>query len=288
MATRTWVSGVGDDANPGSRTAPCKTFAGAFSRTDPRGEIDALDPGGFGAVTITKAITIEGNGTFASILAAGTTAIIVNAGVNDVIVLRNLSINGQGTGLNGIDFRAGAALHIENCVIFGFGRRGIFFQPAGNSRLFVKDSIIRNNSDPTNGGGVFIQPGAAGAAHVTLDNVRLEQNLTGVFAADRTTLAARNCVVAGNTNAGFLTGAAAAPVVLNLEQCLVSENNVTTNTAGILSSGAQSTVRISNVMVVNNSFGLFSAGGGAIVSFGNNRIAGNATDGVPTATPGQK
>src|SRR5712691_6573712 len=72
QATRTWVSGVGDDANPGSRTAPCKTFAGAISKTAPGGEIDAIDPGGFGTLTITKAVTIDGQGTFASVLAAGT------------------------------------------------------------------------------------------------------------------------------------------------------------------------------------------------------------------------
>src|SRR3989449_9047306 len=78
QATRTWVSGVGDDVNPCSRTAPCKTFAGAISKTAAGGEIDALDPGGFGAVTITKAITIDGSGTFAGILGAGTTGVLVN------------------------------------------------------------------------------------------------------------------------------------------------------------------------------------------------------------------
>src|SRR6266498_2811830 len=97
QATRTWVSGVGDDANPCSRAAPCKTFAGAISKTAAGGEIDALDPGGFGALTITKGMTIDGNGTFASILAAGTNGIVINAGVNDVITIRNLSIDGAAT-----------------------------------------------------------------------------------------------------------------------------------------------------------------------------------------------
>src|SRR5436305_11732131 len=96
QATRTWVSGVGDDANPCSRTAPCKTFAGAISKTAAGGEIDVLDPGGFGALTITKGITIDGNGTFASVLASGTNGIVVNAGPNDVVALRNLSIDGGG------------------------------------------------------------------------------------------------------------------------------------------------------------------------------------------------
>src|SRR5919109_1756054 len=107
QATRTWVSGVGDDANPCSRTAPCKTFAGAISKTAAGGEIDALDPAGYGAVTITKSITIDGGGgQVASVLVAGTNGIVVQAGPADVVILRNLSINGirgAGTGgLNGI------------------------------------------------------------------------------------------------------------------------------------------------------------------------------------------
>jgi hypothetical protein len=121
QATRTWVSDVGDDVNPCSRTAPCKTFAGAISKTAPGGEIDALDPGGFGAVTITKAITIGGGGgQVASILMSGTNGIAVQASVTDVVTLRNLRINGIGTGINGIRFLSGAALHIQNCYIFGF------------------------------------------------------------------------------------------------------------------------------------------------------------------------
>src|SRR5215468_5430595 len=95
QATRTWVSGVGDDANPCSRTAPCKTFAGAISKTAPGGEINALDPGGFGAVTITKSITIDGGGgQIASVLVAGTNGIVVAAGANDTVILRNIRING--------------------------------------------------------------------------------------------------------------------------------------------------------------------------------------------------
>src|SRR5437868_12112001 len=97
QATRTWVSGVGDDVNPCSRTAPCKTFAGAISKTATGGEIDVLDPVGFGAVTITKAITIDGTGTFASILNSGVNGIVINAanGTHDDIIIRGISINGS-------------------------------------------------------------------------------------------------------------------------------------------------------------------------------------------------
>src|SRR5208282_3935113 len=92
QATRTWVSGVGDDANPCSRTAPCKTFAGAISKTATGGEIDALDPGGFGAVTITKSITVDGAAAgLAGVQVSGENGITVNA-PGATVTLRNLSI----------------------------------------------------------------------------------------------------------------------------------------------------------------------------------------------------
>src|SRR5476649_1743117 len=96
QATRTWVSGVGDDANPCSRTAPCKTFAGAISKTAAAGEINCIDPGGFGALTITKAITIDCANTEAGVLVAGTNGFSVNAGAGDVVTLRGLDIFGTG------------------------------------------------------------------------------------------------------------------------------------------------------------------------------------------------
>src|SRR5688572_8573048 len=120
QATRTWVSGVGDDANPCSRTAPCKTFAGAISKTAACGEISVLDPGGFGAVTITKSITIDGTGTMASILASLTTGVIINAAATDVITLRGLSINGFCNGIRGINVISAKTVNIEDVVIFRF------------------------------------------------------------------------------------------------------------------------------------------------------------------------
>src|SRR5258708_14357804 len=96
QATRTWVSGVGDDANPCSRTAPCKTFARAITQTAGGGEIDALDPGGFAAVTITKAVTIaSGGGHVASVLVTGTDGIVVAAAAGDVVTLPNLRPHGM-------------------------------------------------------------------------------------------------------------------------------------------------------------------------------------------------
>src|SRR6266481_3712094 len=114
QATRTWVSGVGDDANPCSRTAPCKTFAGAISKTATGGIIVCLDPGGFGTLTITKSIAIDCTETFGGVLAAGTNGINVN-GAGVVAILRGLSIEGVGTGLIGVNVTQAAAVHVEKC-----------------------------------------------------------------------------------------------------------------------------------------------------------------------------
>src|SRR5678815_4820600 len=151
QATRTWVSGVGDDVNPCSRTAPCKTFAGAISKTAAGGEIDALDPGGFGAVTITKNMTLDGTtgAGFGSILASGVNGVNVNdsatATPNTIVVrLRNLSINGAGTtlGINGVNFTSGSTVHVENCRITNFSGDGIRMSTNTASRLIVSDTIV--------------------------------------------------------------------------------------------------------------------------------------------------
>ncbi len=158
QATRTWVSGVGDDANPCSRTAPCKTFAGAISKTATGGEINCLDPGGFGALTITKAIQVI---CFveAGVLAAGTNGIIVNAGTAEVL-LQGLDIEGVNTGLNGVQILSASKVTIQNCSIRNFTQNGVNAAVAG-ARVVVVDSFIYSNN-----GGVNI--GAAGVAAVGL------------------------------------------------------------------------------------------------------------------------
>lgn len=280
QSLRTWVSGVGDDANPGSRTAPCKTFGGCISKTAAGGEIDCLDPGGFGAVTITKSITIDGGGTFASILGAGTNAITINAGVNDVVTIKRLSINGGGTGLNGIRFIAGGALHIEDCVIFNFTQKGIDFEPAGISQLFVQDCVIRNNNNAVNGGAIFMKPGVGGNVTATIDRVRMNGNKFGVVAQVSANVVIRNSTIASSAGNGVNLSSPTSPINIFLEKCLISSNGGN----GIVANGAQSTVRISNNTITNNNVGLATSNSGSIISFGNNRIAGNATNGAPTST----
>lgn len=286
QASRTWVSGVGDDANPCSRTAPCKTFAGAISKTAARGEISVLDPGGFGAVTITKSITINGTGVIAGILAAGTNGIVVNAAATDTVVIKNVSIVGFGTGLNGIRLLNAGALHVEGVEISGFTQKGISIEASAATSVLIKNSFISNNRGAT-GGGIHIIPSATGQVTGVIDNVRLQQNTFGLKVEDRGNVTVRNSDLSNNDNNGGIATSVAAAAVINFETCTFANNrNATNNSSGVQSSGANSIVRITNVDVFNNNIGL-NAAAGAIVSFGNNRVTQNGTNGAPTTTIGQ-
>ena len=267
-ATRTWVSGVGDDVNPGSFTAPCRTFAGAISKTADGGEIDVIGPGGsFGTVTITKSITIDGTGTFASILASGTTGIIVNAaGIN--VTIRGVQINGAGAGITGIRIVSANRVHIEDCTIFGFtggvaiGVRDI---RTTGGKLFITNTTVRGSGQS----GVVVLPTSGSTAiQAFLDNVRLEANgNAGLTASTGSRVTISNSLAAGNTNFGLYANSAAGTSELNAESCVVTGNG-----QGVVADTG-STVRISNLHVTNNATGL--GGAGTFATYGNNRIGGN-------------
>lgn len=276
QATRTWVSGVGDDANPCSRTAPCKTFAGAISKTAAGGEISVLDPAGFGQVTITKAMTINGDGTLAGILSSGVTAIIVNAGANDVVYIRNLSINGAGTGLNGIRWIAGKALHVENCNIYGVGNNsagnghGIFVNlTATAGGLFVKDTNIKTCAVS----GITVQTSVGFVAGV-LDNVRLEGLPTGLVIGNNAFVSVRNSLINLATSTGVSITGSGTPTG-SFDNVMLNNNPTAINI------GATGIMNLSNSTLENNTTAIVSAAPQAnLRSSGNNRLLGNVSDGA--------
>jgi hypothetical protein len=280
QASRTWVSGVGDDANPCSRTAPCKTFAGAISKTAANGEIDALDPGGFGAVTITKAITIDGGGgQNASILASLTNGVIVNAGANDEVILRNLSINGFANGLNGIRFLAGRALIVQHCTIFGFTQNGIdiALNQAADGHVMVTDSAMMNNTQ----NGLRATNAAAAFVRVTLTRDTFELNGTGVTATDNALIyAADSHVSHSNANGWLAFPLGGGPAQISLTRCSSSNNAG----AGAAAQNATGIVRFdSSTMDHNGGAGIIAVMGGQLLTFSNNRsIANGGGDGAAT------
>src|SRR5215468_5441979 len=207
QATRTWVSGVGDDANPCSRTAPCKTWAGAISKTAPGGEIDALDPGGFGALTITKAITLDGGGgQVASTLVTGTNGIVVQANAaSDTVIIRNLRINGiSGTGnggFNGIRFLSGKDLNVENCYIFGFTQNGIdiALNQANQASVHVFHSVFKNNGQA----GIRATNAIAPSVKVAIDFSEIALDNIGVEASNHSSVEINNSMISAAASDGI-------------------------------------------------------------------------------------
>jgi hypothetical protein len=289
QATRTWVSGVGDDVNPCSRTAPCKTFAGAISKTADGGEIDCLDPGGFGTVTITKSMTIDGTkgAGFGSILAAGTTGVNVNdslsgAPMTKIVRLRNLSINGATTGINGINYTSAKALYVEDCVIFGF--KGGAGNTQGNGirvsltadggQLLVRDTIIDDNR--TDG---IQTTTTSGTLRVDLDRVRSDRNLLGIHTINNTVINISNSSASNNTGQGaqFENSTTA-----NIDHSQF-DNNLGN---GIFAGNGASTVRLSDCSIVNNPTAGINISGGTVFTYGDNKIRGNGPAGVTDVTGG--
>lgn len=302
QATRTWVSGVGDDANPCSRTAPCKTFAGAISKTAAGGEISVLDPGGFGAVTITKSISIVNyDSGEAGILASSTNGIVVNA-AGAVVYLRGLVIDGappSAPGLNGIRFLAGAALYVDKCVIKNFtsaGGFGINFVPSTAAKLFVANTTLTNNGSGVNGGGIRVAATGASGINAVLDRVHINNSASGITldGAGSTTalnLTVRDSVVAENAGMGIsaVSLGGGAPVKAMVTNSTIAGNvGAGVNANGVNASGAGSAlILIGGSTVSLNATGVSVTGAGAVRSFKNNQIGGNLSDGTPiTAFPG--
>ena len=248
QATRTWVSGVGDDANPCSRTAPCKTLAGAISKTATGGEINILDPGGFGAVTITKSITIDGGGVIGSILSSATNGFIVNA-PNGLVTIRNFSINGAGTtlGINGIRVIAVKKLLVENCMLSNFSANGIDFNSTTAADIMINNTTINNAI----GGISIVGPSSsAGSAGFTVID---------------------GCHIQSIQNNGINIGSGTATV----------SNSVISGCGVGVVSKTGATAHLSGNIITNNATAF--QGPGQITSAKNNSVTGNAAQGM-TAT----
>ena len=275
QATRTWVSGVGDDVNPCSRTAPCKTFAGAISKTAEGGEISVLDPGGYGALTITKAITVDG-GTgagFGHVLASGTSGFTVNITtgnhVNDaVVILRNLTVNGivqstSAAGIHGVNYVKGAQLIIEKCQFENLSTTGINMSSMVTAaNLRVNDCFFDNMVTG------ILATTTVSPAIVNIDNCRFNGTANGVNTTSNAFVTVRNCYFAA-TNGGNGGVRAATGCQVNVVNSMFANNVVGANAGG-------GTLRLSNNDFYNNT----TAVAGTAESANNNRFRGNTTDGT--------
>jgi hypothetical protein len=285
QATRTWVSGVGDDVNPCSRTAPCKTFAGAISKTAIGGEINCLDPAGYGAVTITKAITIDCEGTNGSILSSNVNGVLVNAGTG-VVTLRNITINGaNSTTGNGIRIIGGSAVNLDHVVLENFGGtgangRGVAIETTADIRVDIRNSAVYNannigiHSNPTTGNVTLTIDNVSVAHTIAGSGVQLRQNTTGMI----------NRLTASNNVIGAGVG-----LELSSTSATVSNSVLVNNAFGILvGNGGSPTVRVYGSTISGSTGSGLQITSGQIISSGNNIIRGNAGNEAPSSTPGQQ
>jgi hypothetical protein len=284
QATRTWVSGVGDDANPCSRTAPCKTFPGAISKTAAGGEINCIDPGGFGQVTVTKSMTISCEGLTAGIVFSSGSAINFNGGATDYLFLKGLDIEGliktgTSSSVAGVSFNTGQLLHIEDCVIRDAGTAGVLLKSTTANSIFqISRTTLFNNGNGVVGGGISIQPTVS--VQGTVDRVIANRNSFGINAngtlGGNYSFTVRDSVLNGNTQAGFAGSSGAAVTFATLTSVAAIGNGT-----GIQVTGATSQIKVGSSTISGNVTGV----SGGPLSFGNNELVGNASDGSLTPIP---
>jgi hypothetical protein len=290
LSTRTWVSPQGNDANAGklgcSHEDPCRTFTAALTQTTPGGEINVIDSGDFGTLTIDRAVVIDAGGHYAGIIVQpGGTGITINVSSQAQVILRGLSINGvhapgsQVGGATGIKFNSGQALYVESCRVANLSDIGIYFTTTNNPAfLFVKDTEVRNCF----GAGIQVESNglSSNRARASIDKTRLEGVNVGVRAHNNSYVVVRDSVASSNGTAGFFAFAPSlgASAFLSLENCVASHNVV-----GVLASFTNtgtSQIIISNVTLYGNTKGLQTTGQtpfAQIISFGNNKNGDNGT-----------
>ena len=277
QAPRTWVSGVGDDANPCSRTAPCKTFAGAISKTASPGIINCLDPGGFGAVTITKSVMIDCTGTLGSVLSSGVQGIIVNALTTDNVILRNIDINGAGTtlGTSGVNVVQAASVQLQNVYIETYSSRGLVTTNTSNAI-----SVMIENSNISNVGGIAVLGGSVspGTTKMNINNSFVGNSGNGIdFSAQSSSCTVNNSTITRNAGVGF-------QIENPTSVGFLEGNTISYNGTGV-SALAGVTLRLSRNAVFGSTTNGIGTAGGTTKCFSNNVIDGNTGSNACSSTP---
>ena len=295
--SRSWVSGVGADANPCSRTAPCLTFQGAYNKTNAGGEINCLDSGSYGTVYINHSVSIICEGVVAGMPAPGANGVEISMGAADIVVLRGLDIEGFGTGAAGVAINSGGGtLHIENCRIRNFNNVangwGIQFLPASSAaELYVTDTTISHNGSASGGGGILVYAPGGSTSKVTVNQSNVQNNTFGIK-ADGTSgaggvinMTIRDTASVGNSLNGIVgtSTAAGAAVVMMLDRVASSHNAVG---FGIIADGPKTFINLGGSSIAGNANGVGSSNGGTLLSFKTNQIRGNGSDGTPIAAAG--
>lgn len=278
--TRTWVSGVGDDVNPCSRTAPCKTFAGAIGKTAAGGEINCIDNGAYGAVTIVKSIAIVCDGVEAGVLASNSNAIVVNAAASDTVFLSGLDLLGTNAATSGVRILQAKAVHVAKTKIRGFTVAGINVAPtaAGASiKVEVVDSVLFDNP----GAGILAKPTSNGVVRIALDRVHVARSgLDGVTLDGSTTTGSVKGVISDSVFASNAVNGIGLVSNGSAAEAMVDRASVFDNATGISVIGAGALLRFTNSNVSANAIGVTQGNNGNALSFVTNAVAGNTANGT--------
>jgi hypothetical protein len=285
-AAQTWVASTGSGSTC-SRVAPCGTFAFAHAATDPGGEINCVDAGSYGAVTITKSISIVCDNTEAGISISASQGVTISAGASDIVTLNGLDIDGLGVAINGILFNSGAALHVNKVKIRNFAHGGIYAPPNAYVELYVTDSIITGTGNGAGAGnaGIIIAPVGSGSVNASINRVRLENNFAGIV-VDGTSSAgvAVNATIVDSVIAGSQTDGVRAQSSAGFAAAFAFfDHSVASGNfgSGVTAVGGAATARIGDSTINLNVTGVSTASGGTAQSYKNNRISGNLNDGTP-------
>jgi hypothetical protein len=305
QSARSWVSGSGNDNNNCSRSSPCASFAAAYAVTNAGGEINCVDQGDFvnGGVEaqfiIEKSITIDCEGVQGRLgMVIQGSVFVVHANPTDIVTLRGLDINGNGVDGSGIVFVAGGALHVEKCVIRNFATTGFGWgivalpQPNSTSELFVSETVLENNGSASAGGGIVVATTVSDSIiRVTLNRVEARNNFFGIK-ADGTfgnpsggviNMTVRDSVSSGNHSNGIVaTGNASGPAIIMMVERSTSSQNATAG-FGVIADGPKTTIALTGSTVMGNINGIGASNGGQLVSFQDNKIILNSTNGTPTS-----
>jgi hypothetical protein len=277
LVGRAWVSGHGaDTASCGAVASPCRTLQYVHDNIIAAGgEIDILDPAGYGPLTIRKSLTVANDGVGVSDLqqaAAGANGITVDAGASDEVNLRGLSLDGDGMAAYGVRFNSGALLTIRDSIIRGFAGAGVRFTPAAAASFTFSNVTLSKNDK-----GVFVQPQGAGAARGVIDHSSLDNNTNwGVLVQGGSAAAATASVTLCDSSAsqnknGVGVGTAGARASLLARDVTASNNQ----SAGFLVSAGGAVLRLAHSAATGNRFGVAIGPGGAVESFGDNNLRGN-------------
>jgi len=266
----------GNDANDCNRLTPCRTFQRAHDQTFDQGEITVLDPGGYGAVTITKSIAIvnDGVGEAGMLVSGGFVGITINA-PNAYVHLRGLTIQGIGGGNSGIVFNNGYSLAISNCVIRSIAITGMIFSPAGDARLAVSDTLVADNGSS----GILISPSGTGAVRVDVERVDARNNGFGIAVSGGSSTGSISAAIADSVLSANGDGIHADSGIGNAPTVVVTRSVIANNRTGLLATHAR--LVVGDSAVSGNTFTWFlDVQGGILQSFGDNYIVGNG-DGDP-------